>query len=176
MNVQIATFEDLETIVEIYNQAIAAGQKTADITPVTTEDRRMWFEDHTPDKYPILVAEEGNVIVGYLTISAYRPGRMAIRQTAEVSYFVDFEHHRQGVASSLLRYAIGMCPSLQIKTLFAILIDNNDASIRLLEKYGFTYPYDKYLVEPQAGVFLGRDIDTENEWHFGLQASIKIKF
>ncbi len=76
MNIRTASFEDLETIVEIYNQSIAAGQKTADIMPVTTKDRGKWFEDHTPDKYPILVAEDGNVIVGYLTISAYRPGRI----------------------------------------------------------------------------------------------------
>ena len=111
MNIRSATLEDLEAIVEIYNQAIAAGQKTADITPVTAEDREKWFEDHTPDKYPILVAKDGNVIVGYLTISAYRPGRMALRYTAEVSYFVHFEHHRQGIASNLLQHAIGMCPS-----------------------------------------------------------------
>ena len=137
MNIRTATFEDLEAIVEIYNQAIAAGQKTADITPVTTEDRRMWFEDHTPDKYPILVAEDGNVIIGYLTISPYRPGRMALRYTAEVSYFVHFGHHRQWVASNLLRHAIDMCHSLQIKNLYAILIDSDEGSIRLLEKYGF---------------------------------------
>ncbi len=49
MNIRTATFEDLEEIVEIYNQAIAAGQKTADIIPVTTEDREKWFKDHTHD-------------------------------------------------------------------------------------------------------------------------------
>lgn len=137
MNTRIAKLEDLKAIVEIYNQVIAAGQKTADITPFTTEDRGKWFEDHTPDKYPILVAEVGNVIVGYLTISAYRPGRMALRYTAEVSYFIHFEHHHQGIASNLLQHVIGMCPSLQIKTLFAILFDSNHSSVRLLEKYSF---------------------------------------
>ena len=72
MNIRTATFEDLEEIVEIYNQVIAAGQKTADIAPVTTEDHEKWFKDHTPDKYPILVAVDCNMIVGYLTISLYR--------------------------------------------------------------------------------------------------------
>ena len=137
MNIRIAKFEDLEIIVEIYNQAIAAGEKTADITPVTSDERKVWFDGHTPDKYPILVAEKGESIVGYLTISAYRPGRMALRHTAEVSYFIHFEHHSKGIASRLLRYAIDMCPSLQIKTLFAILVDSNQDSIRLLAKYGF---------------------------------------
>jgi len=45
-----------------------------------------------------------------------------------------------------------------------------------LEGLGFSYPYDQYFVEPQVGCFLGRDIDTESEWHYGAQASIRIKF
>ena len=162
MNIRTATIEDLETMVEIYNQAIAAGQKTADITPFTTEARKKWFEDHTPDKYPILVAENNNVIVGYLTISPYRPGRMALRNTAEVSYFIHFEHHRKGIASNLLRHAIGMCPALQIKNLFAILIDSNEASIKLMDKYGF----EKWGHLPRVAEFDGIEV---GHLYYGLR-------
>jgi len=165
MNIRIAKLEDLEAIVEIYNQSIAAGRKTADITPITTDDRKKWFQAHTPDKYPILVAEKGNVIVGYLTISAYRPGRMALRHTAEVSYFVHFEHHRQGIASNLLKHAIGMCPSLQIKTLFAILIDSNRGSIELMEKYGL----EKWGHMPRVAEFDGIEV---GHLYYGLRIEI----
>ena len=151
MNIRIAKFGDLEKIVEIYNQAIAAGEKTADITPVTVNDRKKWFKGHTPVKYPILVAEDGESIVGYLAINAYRPGRMALRHTAEVSYFIQFEHHRKGIASRLLQYAIDICPSLQIKTLFAVLVDSNQNSIRVLEKYGF----EKWGHMPRVAEFDG---------------------
>jgi phosphinothricin acetyltransferase len=137
MNIRIARDKDLEAIVEIYNQAIAVGQKTADTTAVSIENRKKWFEEHKPDKYPILVAERDDSIIGYLTVSAYRPGRMALRHTAEVSYYVHFDHHRKEIASNLLKNAIVICPSLEIKTLFAVLIDSNNASIRLLEKFGF---------------------------------------
>jgi len=162
INIRTATFEDLESIVEIYNQAIAAGQKTADITPVTTEDREKWFEDHSPDKYPIVVAEDGNVIVGYLTISAYRPGRMALRYTAEVSCYVHFKYHRQGIASNLLQHVIGMCPSLQIKNLFAILIDGNQGSISLLHKHGFK----KWGHMPRVAEFEGIEV---GHLYYGLR-------
>ena len=151
MNIRIAKLEDLEAVVEIYNQAIAAGEKAADITPFSLDDRKSWFSGHTPDKYPILVAEEDGSIVGYLTISAYRPGRMAVRHTAEVSFFIHFEHHHKGIASRLLQYAIDMCPSLQIKTLFAVVVDSNRDSIRLLEKYGF----EKWGYMPQVAEFDG---------------------
>ena len=162
MNIRTATFEDLEEIVEIYNQAVAAGQKIADITPVTTEDREKWFKVHTPDKYPILVAVDCNMIVGYLTLSPYHPGRMALRYTAEVSYFVHFEHHRQGVASNLLQHAIGMCPTLQIKNLFAILLDSNQDSIRLLEKYDFK----KWGHMPRVAEFDGIEV---GHLYYGLR-------
>lgn len=137
MIIRIAKQHDLAAMVAIYNQAIAAGQKTADTKPVHYDDRQSWFDEHPANCYPILVAEENNNLAGYLTISAYRSGRMALRYTAEVSYYVHTDYQRQGVASELLKQAITLCPKLKIKTLFAILMDSNVASIRLLEKQGF---------------------------------------
>jgi len=137
MNIRIAQQTDLEAIVDIYNQAIAAGEKTADLEPCSVEDKREWFSNHGAEKYPIWVAEDDNTILGYLTLSPHRAGRTALRYTAEVSYYIHFEHHRRCVASQLLIHAINNCPALQIKTLFAILLDTNAASIKLLEKFGF---------------------------------------
>jgi L-amino acid N-acyltransferase YncA len=151
MNIRTAESKDIPAIVEIYNQAIAAGQKTGDITPFTTDDRQKWFKDHTPEKYPLCVAEDSRMIVGYLTISPYRPGRMAFRNTAEVSCFVHFDHHHKGVASNLLQHAIDICHSLQIKNLFAIIIDSNQPSINLVVKYGF----EKWGYLPRVAEFDG---------------------
>ena len=85
MNIRIAEWKDIESLVDIYNQAVELGQKTADLQPVTVNSRKQWFENHKPDKYPILVAEFNNIVIGYATISAYRPGRQALRFTAEIS-------------------------------------------------------------------------------------------
>ncbi|MBT3228374.1 MAG: N-acetyltransferase [Candidatus Marinimicrobia bacterium] len=136
MKIRIAERIDLPAIVNIYNQAISA-QATAALELVAVEDRQAWFDDHPSEKYPIIVAESDGSILGYLHLSAYRPGRSALQSTAEVSYFVDYEHHNQGVASELLETCIRMCPSLEINTIFAILLENNAASIHLLKKYKF---------------------------------------
>ena len=162
MNIRIAERKDLEAIVEIYNQAISAGQKTADLTPFTTDDRKQWFEGHTPDKYPIIVAEEKEQVLGYLTISAYRSGRNALRHTAEVSFFIHFEHHRQGIASRLLQHAIDMCPKLEIKTLFGILLDSNKASVKIFEKFGF----EKWGHMPRVAEFDGIEV---GHLYYGLR-------
>ena len=158
----MAERKDLEDLVEIYNQSIAAGQITADLTPFTTADRTEWFEGHAPDKHPILVAEKEKMIVGYLTLSEYRSGRNALRHTAEVSYFIHFGYHRQGIASSLLRHAIEICPSLKIKTLFAILLDGNQGSIKLLRKFGF----EKWGHLPRVAEFDGVEV---GHLYYGLR-------
>ena len=162
MDIRIAKLEDLKMIVHIYNQAISAGQLTADTMPVTIEDRKQWFEEHSPGKYPILIEERDELIIGYLTISAYRPGRAALRHTAEVSYFVDFDFHRQGVASRLLKHAIDLCPSLQIKTLFAILMESNTASIEHLKKFGF----EKWGHMPRVADYDGIEV---GQLYYGLR-------
>ena len=162
MVVRIAKPNDLEALVEIYNQAIAVGQKTADTNPFTVADRRQWFKEHTPEKYPIWVAEQDNKAIGYLTISPYRRGRMAVRYTAELSYYIHFDHHRQGVASRLLQHAIQRCPELEIKTLFAVIIDSNLPSIHLMEKFGF----EKWGYMPGVSDFDGVEY---GHYYYGLK-------
>lgn len=137
LEIRTAEWPDLAAIVAIYNQAVDAGQKTADTNPVTVPGRNQWFAAHEPGTYPILVAEYNGIITGYLSISPYRPGRMALRCTAEVSYFIHCDYHHQGVASRLLERALHICPTLGIKTLFAIILETNEYSVRLMEKFGF---------------------------------------
>lgn len=76
-------------------------------------------------------------MAGWCSISPYRPGRMALRYTAEISTYIDQAHHRQGVASRLIKHAIDECARLRIKTLFGILLERNIASRQMLEKLGF---------------------------------------
>jgi len=162
MNIRIAEERDLEAIVEIYNQAIAAGNRTADTVPVSLENRKEWFSEHDLYRYPILVAEENDTVFGYCTLSAHRPGRAALRHTAEVSYYVHFDYHRRGIASRLLQYVIELCPSLQIKTLFAILLESNGASISFLERHGF----EKWGHLPRVADFDGEEV---GQFYYGLR-------
>ncbi|MFC1680106.1 GNAT family N-acetyltransferase [Elusimicrobiota bacterium] len=137
MNIRIAGEHDLPQIVEIYNQAVAQRGATADLTPITVEARRQWFHDHAPDSWPIWVMADDGAILGWCSLSAYRPGRMALRHTAEISYYIHEAHRRKGIGSSLIRHAIDQCPGLRIKNLFSLLLDVNIPSTRILEKSGF---------------------------------------
>lgn len=152
MNIRFASHRDLPDIVEIYNQAIKAGNATADLTLITVEEKSQWFYEHSENGYPIYVMEESNQIVGWGALSAYRKGRAALRQTAEITYYLHYKFHGKGLGTKLIEYIVGDCPRLNIKNLVAILLEVNTASVALLEKTGF----EKWGYLPQVANLNGK--------------------
>jgi L-amino acid N-acyltransferase YncA len=137
LELRIAKLADLPSIVGIYNQAVPTQRSTANTTPVTVEARKKWFQEHEPDRHPIFVAELDGRVIGWCSLSVYRPGRAALRFTAEISYYVDTAHQGQGVGQALIRHALEASPELGIKNIIAVLLDRNEPSRRLLENLGF---------------------------------------
>jgi phosphinothricin acetyltransferase len=154
MIIRLAHTSDLPSIIDIYNQAIPSRQSTGDTQPVQFEDRLAWFEEHRPDRYPIFVAEVDTQVAGWCSLSAYRPGRAALRFTAEISYYIASVYHRQGVGTALVQHALAACPALQIKHLFAIVLEGNQASLKLLQKMGF----EQWGYLPRVASFDGREV------------------
>ena len=162
INVRLAVEEDSASIAEIYNQAIEMKSATADTSPVSVASRAAWLRDHSAEKYPVFVANSGGVMVGYCSLSAYRRGRMALRYTAEISFYVHEDYRGSGIASSLIQHAIDECPQREIKTLFAILLDINSDSERVLEKFGFR----KWGHMPRVADFDGEEC---GHFYYGLR-------
>jgi len=134
--------EDLPALTRIYNQAIEDGA-TADTVACTVADRQGWFQAHQDPNYPLYVAEDENEnenengVVAYATLSKYREGRPAVRTTVEISYYVAREHRRRGLGTTLLQHAERAARSLGFRHGYALLLDTNAGSVRLLEKLGW---------------------------------------
>lgn len=163
-HIRIATLADLAAIVAIYNQAVMTRRSTANIAPYTIEGRKAWFLEHNPEKHPIFVAEVDGQIAGWCSLSAYRPGRMALRFTAEISLYIDNTLHRKGVGSALVLHAVEACPSLGIRNVVGVVIDHNEGSKKLLEKMGF----DQWGYLPRVLDFDGEEY---GEFYFGRRIS-----
>ena len=136
-SIRLATEGDVAAITEIYNQAISLRSATGDLDPVSIGSRSAWLATHDPHRYPVYCALADDDVAGYCSISPYRPGRRALRYTAEISYYIHEAFRGQGAGSRLIEHALQQCPQLGIRTLFAILMDINTESVRLLEKYQF---------------------------------------
>jgi phosphinothricin acetyltransferase len=137
MRIRTAEENDLPGIVTIYNQAVDERFCTGDSEPVSVSDRRDWFQQHSAQTYPIFVAADEGELLGWCSLSPYRPGRSALRTTAEISYYIDASQRGRGIGSRLVQHALSEAPSLGFTHLLAILMDVNTASIRLLEKQLF---------------------------------------
>jgi len=57
MTIRDAREADLPAIIEIYNAATAMRTSTAMLEPVSVEERLSWFQRHSPNRFPLWVAE-----------------------------------------------------------------------------------------------------------------------
>lgn len=138
MTIRDAQESDLPAIVAIYNASIPSRMATADLEPVTVTDRRAWFRQFTPGRFPLWVIESGGQIAGWLSFRMFY-GRPAYAATAEVSVYVAPQYQRQGVGRRLLSEAIARGPELGLKTLLYVCFAHNAPSLRLSEGLGFAH-------------------------------------
>jgi len=137
ISIRQADSKDLSATVEIYNQAILSGKKTAHTNSFHVEERTSWFQAHQSEQFPLFVAEMDEVVVGYATLSPYRANRPALDSNVEISYYVHFDYHRKGIGDTLIKHSIKSAETIGFETVIAILLSGNIASIQLLKKNGF---------------------------------------
>ena len=135
--IRLAKQEDIESVVEIYNQAIDAKFQTAFTEKLDKVEKLEWFSQFRDSQYPMFVYTESEKVVGWFSVTPYRQGRGALRYTVEISYYIHAHHQRKGIGQKLLQHALDACRQLNYKTAIAIILDKNIPSIRLMEKFGF---------------------------------------
>jgi L-amino acid N-acyltransferase YncA len=136
LTVRDAVEDDLPAIVDIYNAAVPTRMVTADTGPVSVEGRRPWFREHRKGFRPLWVAEKDGRIVAWLSFSSFY-GRPAYDATAEISIYVDYGYHRQGIGSELMRRAIAHAPAIGVRTLVGFIFAHNGPSIDMFKRFGF---------------------------------------
>ncbi len=146
MIIRKANIADFEQIVGIYNQAIPHKNITADLEPVSLDQRKPWFDFHlNSNKYPIWVVEakskksavSKSQVLGWGTFSPFYL-RAAFDETAEISVYFDKEAQGKGLGSKLLQFMQSQMTNCHIKSLMAYVIEENHQSRKLFEKNAFT--------------------------------------
>ncbi len=135
MMIRPALADDLDAITIIYNDAILKTTATFDIEPRTTEQQKVWFNSHD-SRYPILVAEINNIVVGWSSVSEFC-GRCAYDQTGEVSVYVKEEYRNKGYGRELLKAIVKQAELVKYHTLIARIAEGNKISVALFESEGF---------------------------------------
>lgn len=143
--VQRASKEDLPEILAIYNQTIAGKQATANLAPVTCEERMDWFDEHLNNPArPIYIVraetkdatEASSPIVAWGSFSDLY-ARTAYHISTEISVYLNKDNHGQGLGSALTSWMLTQAPHLGIHNIVALVFAHNKPSLGLFRKLGF---------------------------------------
>ena len=158
MYIRKAVTEDLPALLEIYNHEVLNGTATFDLTPQTLEQRRKWYDAHNIDNHPLYVADIDGRAIGYVSLSAYRE-KEAYRSTVELSVYIHPDHRGKGLASALMSFILdeARCDE-SIHTVVSVITSGNVASVRLHEKFGFSFGGTL----KEVGVKFGKYLDIDN--------------
>lgn len=136
VRIRDARMEDLPAIVEIYNSTIPSRMVTADIRPVTLEERIAWFGQHNPERHPLTVMETGGQIVAWFSLQPFRE-RAAYIHTAEISVYVHKDFRSKGYGEKILADGLRRAPHAGIHNVVACIFSHNTPSLKIFTKLGF---------------------------------------
>ena len=132
--IRSALSSDAQRWAEIYNQGIAERGATFETTLRTTSD----FDSKVAamDRYPVLVAEQAGVVVGWAALSSYRD-RACYAGIAEFSIYLDASARKHGIGRALLAALIDAAEGVGFWKLVSRIFTFNTASRALCAACGF---------------------------------------
>jgi phosphinothricin acetyltransferase len=136
ITVRSATENDLQATLEIYNEIIANSTAIFQYEPQTLEMRKAWFAEKKEKNYPVFIAEENDVIVGFSTFGQFRNWQ-AYLHSVENSVYVKADCRGRGIGKLLLQPLIDAAKEMQLHTIIAGIVADNEASIALHKQFGF---------------------------------------
>ena len=137
MQIRIAEIKDAQGIAEIYNDAILNTTATCDTEIKSTENRIDWLNAHS-NKYPVIVAVENDNVLGWASMTRWSD-RIAYADTAEISVYIHKDHRDKGLGKLLLKKIIEAGKDGGLHCVLSRITQDNDKSVYLHEKFGFTH-------------------------------------
>ena len=150
-----ATEADLQAILDIYNDAVINTTAVYTYTPHTLDMRRQWFNEHREAGLPVFRAGRGrrdSRIRQPMEISVRGPPTST---SIEHSIYVHKDFRRRHIATRLMEKLLEAANGAGYATMIAGIDADNAASIRMHERFGFTFA-GKIV---KAGYKFGRWLD-----------------
>ena len=149
-----ASFDDLEEITSIYNEAIKKTVATFDTKEKSIYEQEKWFQEHG-EKNPILVAEDEDSIIGWAALSKYST-RCAYSETAEISLYIKPNYQGKGIGKKLINNIINAGEKVGLHVVIARITEGNEKSVYLHKKVGFEY----VGIMKEVGMKFGERLDV----------------
>lgn len=128
--------EDVQGMLEIYNDIILNTTAVYQYDVHTLEMRREWLAAKQEQGFPVFVAEEDKMIVGFSTFGPFRNWQ-AYQYTVENSVYVKADCRGRGIGKLLLKPLINAAKEMGMHTIVAGIDATNEVSIALHKQFGF---------------------------------------
>ena len=136
--IRVAAPADLVALTTLYNHYVVESHCTFDATPLTVDQRRVWFEQHAETgPHRLLVALDGDTLLGYASSSAHRP-KPGYRTSVETSVYLAPQAHGRRIGTRLYTELFAQLAEEDVHRALAGVALPNPASVALHRRMGFT--------------------------------------
>ncbi|PAY10839.1 GNAT family N-acetyltransferase [Bradyrhizobium sp. UFLA03-84] len=151
MIIRPATEQDIPAITAIFNEAVVNSNAIWTEKQDTEAERLAWMKARLALGYPVLVAADGPVVLGYGTFGDFRafPG---YRYSVEHSVYIHVDHRARGLGRVIVDALITAATALGKHVMIAGIDGGNPASLRLHTQAGFV----EVARMPEVGRKFGR--------------------
>jgi GNAT superfamily N-acetyltransferase len=134
VEVRAATGDDWPAIWPFFSSIVADGETYAYPEGLTSDEARpLWME---PPPWHVVVATDGDTVLGSAKAGPNRPGRGA--HVATASFMVDPAHQGRGVGRALGEYVVDWARAAGYRAMqFNAVVETNTGAVRLWQGLGF---------------------------------------
>ena len=139
MQIRDAVEGDIETVTEIFNQAIPDGNAEWTESLHTVDERMDWWRERVASGRPVLVAERDEAVVGVASYGDFREStcREGFRFVCEHSVYLDRDARGSGAADALMDELCERARQAGLRRMIATIDATNPASIAFHLRRGF---------------------------------------
>ena len=137
MLIRDATNNDLPQILAIYNDVVATSTAIYADRPATLEERAEWFATRLRRGYPVLVAADGERVLGFSSFGDWRGAWSGYRYTVEHSVHVSAESRGGGFGTKLVEALFPLAAAMSMHAMIGAIDAANEGSLRFHERLGF---------------------------------------
>lgn len=133
--IRVASIEDIEQILSIYNEGIIDRIATLEI--ITKDKPYMvdWFNKHA-DRFKVIVADLDGEVVGWASLNQYN-SRQAYDGVADLSVYIKREFRGKGIGGKLMSSIEGLAKENDFHKIVLFTFPFNGLGQGIYKKQGF---------------------------------------
>jgi phosphinothricin acetyltransferase len=150
-----ARLDDAEATRRIYNAEVISSTATFDLVPRSLDEQRRWLTARSGAHAVVVADDEHAGVVGFAALSPWKE-RPAYATSVEDSVYVHPPHQGRGIGKRLLGELLEVATAHGFHAVFARIVGEHEASIKLHAAFGF----EVVGTEREVGRKFGRWLDV----------------